>query len=338
MRISVAMATYNGETFIKEQLDSLIGQTLQPSELVVSDDGSSDATLEIIREFQQHAPFPVRILDKSERLGFADNFLHAAAACQHDLVAFCDQDDVWLPEKLEIGCRRIERDDSLLAIHPLTITDAQLNPTGLWTQEIPGDWLAEALELNPYATGWGNTMLFRRELVTLIARDRRPRQPEHPERPLSHDTWIYVLAAALGRVSQIGAPLILYRQHSDAVTGAAHPTLRQRLAKKIGVPMARMREQAIFDDRMAALFDTFAQAPANAFTDQARRAAIRFAERHDFLRTRIETFEGKSARSRLAAYRRLPHLPSDWPARRSTRLKEFVLGVAGMRRWLAAEL
>lgn len=336
MRISVAMATYNGEMFLQEQIDSLVAQTLQPSELVVSDDGSSDATLEIVRAFQQRAPFDVRILDKSERLGFADNFLHAAAACRYELVAFCDQDDVWLPTKLETGYRRIDRDDSLLALHPLTMTDVHLTPISLWTQEISGDWLAEPLELNPYATGWGNTMLFRRELATLIARERRPRQPEHPERPLSHDTWIYVLAAALGRVSQIGAPLILYRQHSGAAMGAAHPTRRQRLAKMIGVPMARMREQAIFDDRMAALFRSFAETHVNAFADPARRAAARFIERRDFLRTRIATFEGKSLRSRFAAYRRLPQLPSDWPARRSARVKEFVLGVGGLSRWLAA--
>ena len=95
------MATFNGERFLAEQLHSIADQIVTPAELVVSDDGSTDGTLAILQEFAQGAPFPVRVLPPHPRLGFADNFLHAVEACQCDLVALCDQDDVWNERKLE---------------------------------------------------------------------------------------------------------------------------------------------------------------------------------------------------------------------------------------------
>jgi glycosyltransferase involved in cell wall biosynthesis len=149
MPISVALATYNGARYLREQLESLVVQRVRPAELVVGDDGSNDDTPLILQAFAQTAPFPVRFMPKGERRGFADNFLGIAAACTHDLVAFCDQDDVWLPGKLEAGLARIEADRSLLALHRLTTTNEALQPTGLWTQGIEKDAVFEPLALDP---------------------------------------------------------------------------------------------------------------------------------------------------------------------------------------------
>src|SRR4051794_24013189 len=110
--ISVAMATFNGEAFLAEQLDSIARQTQQPMKLVVRDDGSSDGTLSILRRFAEHAPFPVRILPAGPRLGYPDNFLTVADACGGDYVSFCDQDDVWLPQKLQVVAETIARAES----------------------------------------------------------------------------------------------------------------------------------------------------------------------------------------------------------------------------------
>ncbi|HZD75966.1 MAG TPA: glycosyltransferase, partial [Acidobacteriaceae bacterium] len=84
--ISVAMPTYNGERFLREQLDSLVRQTLLPVELVVCDDGSTDSTVEILRRFVTSAPFPVRLYQNDTRLGPGFNFLSALARCAGDLV------------------------------------------------------------------------------------------------------------------------------------------------------------------------------------------------------------------------------------------------------------
>src|SRR5581483_5816839 len=100
MRISIAMATYNGGQFIREQLDSLSRQTFLPCELVVCDDGSTDHTLAIVETFAASAPFAVRIHRNKKRLGFGPNFLKAASLCDGEVIAFSDQDDVWLETKL----------------------------------------------------------------------------------------------------------------------------------------------------------------------------------------------------------------------------------------------
>src|SRR5688572_21775594 len=98
--VSIALASYNGAKYIGQQLQSLADQTKPPLEVVVSDDGSTDGTPQVVERFAARAPFPVILLEQKARLGFADNFLAAAQACSGKAIAFCDHDDVWLPEKL----------------------------------------------------------------------------------------------------------------------------------------------------------------------------------------------------------------------------------------------
>lgn len=334
MLISVAMATYNGAQFLREQLDSVSAQTVQPAELVVSDDGSTDDTIAIVRAFAETVAFPVRIVEKQERLGFADNFLHAAGACRSELIAFCDQDDVWLPTKLKTGLERIEKDGSLLAMHRLLVSTEALEPTGVWDQGIYSDAAFDPLVLDPHITGWGNTMLFRRELLTVISPALRPRQPESPERILSHDTWIYVLAAALGRVSHIMEPLIRYRQHGRNAMGVQHATMRERLLTKFTVPMLRYHEQRLFYDRMAILLGGLAHAADTGFSDAARAAERQFIERRDILATRIKIYESKTIGSRLRAYQMLRVAPRNPPVWVGSYAKDLVLGVGGVHSFL----
>jgi len=100
--VSIALATFNGEKYLVPQLESLAGQSQLPAELIISDDCSVDRTLEIARDFAGRAPFPVRILRNERRIGFRANFMRAVEHCGSDLVAFCDQDDIWEPEKLAV--------------------------------------------------------------------------------------------------------------------------------------------------------------------------------------------------------------------------------------------
>ena len=101
LSLSVALASYNGERYIAEQLDSIARQTRLPDELIISDDASTDSTPAIVHEFAQRVPFPVRFL-QHERLGSTGNFELAIAACQGDIIFLCDQDDVWYPNKIEV--------------------------------------------------------------------------------------------------------------------------------------------------------------------------------------------------------------------------------------------
>jgi len=333
MKVSVALATYNGSRFLREQLCSLAGQTLLPSELVVSDDGSSDATVAIVQDFARSAPFPVIVVDKRERLGFSDNFLNAAESCRHELIAFCDQDDVWLPNKLEVSAGRITSDGSLLAMHPLTVTDETLKPTGLhWDQEIRVEKAYEPLELNPYFNGWGNSMTFRRELVHLFPRQRRPQQPERPGSPLSHDQWIYTLAAALGRVSHITAPLLLYRQHGLNAEGVELPKMPPRLVRMGAVPLFQFREKALLYRRFSDLFGELSGADG-PFREAAAKAEQRFGERSGRWAARAALFEEPSFTSRLQSYHDHQRLSDPRQPLRG-RVKDLVLGVSGLNKVL----
>lgn len=326
--ISVAMATYNGERYIEEQLASLASQYYLPSELVVSDDGSTDTTLDIIERFAKIAPFPVRVLPKHERLGFSDNFLNAAEHCRGAYIAFCDQDDKWLPQKLRDQMERILADDSMLSMHSLTVVDFCLEPMAfVFRQDIERDFTYEPLDLNPYCTGWGNSMVFSSNLVRLIARSERPKQPER-DLPLSHDTWVYVLAAGLGRVSHMADPLLLYRQHSTSVYGVGPMPLRIRIRAAITVPRARLIEERDFDQTMSALFSEISSShPALKVASGAASRA--YEQRVALCEARLQTYEGRNCRARLRAYHSSRKCAHYHPTAQSS-LKEMIFGVFGL--------
>jgi len=128
--ISIALATYNGGAYIQEQLDSLASQLLLPMELVVSDDGSNDQTIELIQNFSMVAPFPVKLVQNRERLGYGLNFLNAASLCAGSHIAFCDQDDVWLPQKIARISTILQSGSFDLVAHSAKVVDRQLNWLG----------------------------------------------------------------------------------------------------------------------------------------------------------------------------------------------------------------
>ncbi len=113
MTISVAMCTFNGARFLRAQLESIARQRRPPDELVICDDGSSDGSVEILREFAAGASFSIRIFCNEKNLGSTQNFEKAIQLCKGDLIALCDQDDIWLPEKLSRLLQIFEQDSSL---------------------------------------------------------------------------------------------------------------------------------------------------------------------------------------------------------------------------------
>lgn len=114
MTLSVVIATYNGEKFLREQLDSVLAQTLMPDEIIVSDDGSTDVTWAIMEEYQKRYPKLFRLYRNEKGLGPHENFKHAFQHVTCDLVAPCDQDDIWMPEKLERCVAALDEHTSLV--------------------------------------------------------------------------------------------------------------------------------------------------------------------------------------------------------------------------------
>lgn len=246
--ISVAMATYNGERYLSEQLDSIARQTLLPDELVVCDDQSSDSTRAVVENFGQTAPFPVHFHENSQRLHFADNFLQAAARCQGDYVAFCDQDDVWLPEKLERVAEAFDRTGAALVAHQaLSFTEGSDREESFQFAH-HGVLLSD--DLFPWHFFFGFACTFRRDLLDVSPAELRPFDVIDPRRRLAHDRWITFLATMRGVVVALPDELTRYRQHdtnesgwmrSGRSAGAAYSAARNRFAYNLAKHLSAAR-------------------------------------------------------------------------------------------------
>lgn len=224
--ISVAMATFNGARFIGEQLASLARQTCLPMELVVSDDGSTDATGEIVADFARTAPFPVHFHRNAANLGYETNFLRATTLCRGTVIAFCDQDDVWLPRKLERCGAPFARPETSLVTHRYEFVDRALTPTGRYDPDIGRDEVLPPFAAWPWRTYRGFAILIRAELLGLLQTQERPASyflPEPPERagPMAHDQWAWFLGGVFGTRHIIAESLALYRQHGGNLFGAS---------------------------------------------------------------------------------------------------------------------
>ena len=289
-RFSIALATFNGEAYIGEQLDSLARQILLPDELVVCDDGSVDNTVAIVQEFQNAAPFSVKIHQNSKRLGFADNFLQAATKCSGDWVAFCDQDDIWFPEKLLSVSEAIQNSrasDLMLVTHSVQMVSEDFSPKNCQSDsrrhraKATDTWSAVALgglstlnsskdrtiRPNCHPGFWvlpGFTCVFRRELVTCFDWKVRPRSYDGNDPSQGHDRWICMLANAVGSVHHIAKPLALYRRHDAALTGYyERKSLGERIALSRQVGAERYAFMADVARESAAVLLTLAQSAAN---------------------------------------------------------------------------
>ena len=223
-RISIAMATYNGAGFLREQLESLANQTLAPDELVVCDDQSSDATVEVVREFARNAPFAVHVHINEERLGWRGNFIKAAGLCSHELIAFCDQDDIWYAGKLSTIVRDFDDRSVMLVHHNADLVDERGIAYGTLSPVTSEKRSILALSRpTPWSNPLGLTMIFRSALVRY--NDLWPASVDLavPGQRAAHDQWFYFLATNLGTVVATPERLLGYRQHQGNSVGWKTP-------------------------------------------------------------------------------------------------------------------
>ena len=208
VKISVIMCTYNGAAYLGEQLDSLRTQTLPPYELVVQDDGSTDGTMDLLRDYQrQHPGLRIRLFANPERLGYNRNFLTAVQRAEGDLIACCDQDDVWHADKLEVLAR--ELGDAPLVFHNSTLMTNDRRELGLLhTRPLPP--VIPSLGAMLYPRAYGHQIMFRRELLPTLARFI----PDG----ISYDYLIYTVAAAAGPLRYVHQSLVQWRRHTEATT------------------------------------------------------------------------------------------------------------------------
>jgi glycosyltransferase involved in cell wall biosynthesis len=223
-RVSIAMTTYNGAAYLQEQLDSLAAQSRPPAELVVGDDGSADTTIDILQRFAATAPFVVRVLRNPQRLGYRANFMNVARQCTGDLISFCDQDDVWRPDKLSKVVAAFEQTDVLMAFHNSLIVDAARHPVSPFYGVPPMPAVAARLTLSPWMFSYGFTQTFRAELLPAASLSGMMMDPLHPSELIGHDVFFFILAAGLGCIAYLDEPLVEYRQHGKNVFGSGKRT------------------------------------------------------------------------------------------------------------------
>lgn len=220
-RIDILLATYNGAKYLPEQLASLAHQTHGDWRLLVRDDGSSDGTLEVVRAWAETVPQPVEIVEDGRKgLGASQNFATLMSHSDAPYFAFCDQDDAWLPEKLEVMLRAVgaEREDiPVLAFSDLLVVDDAL------TQVAPSFW--ELSRIDPAAGDTQINRLMARNCVTGCASLGNAALREQglpvPAAARMHDWWLAMVASAFGKLVPVRQPTIRYRQHGGNVVGAA---------------------------------------------------------------------------------------------------------------------
>ena len=235
--ISIAMATYNGERFLEEQLRTLTEQVRLPDEVVICDDGSTDRTPEILVQFAKRSPFPVRVVINDQRLNWRANFLKAASLCTSDYIAFCDQDDVWRPEKLDVASRYLDSDRCILLQHAYRLIDDD------------GNFISDSIKYVqagrevPWRINFGFSQIFHRSLLEFshlweLSVDL------YDDARMGHDNWIAFLSSLFDKTLVIDDVLVSYRQHNANASGFSHPATSLDINRNLSVILSRFYSRA----------------------------------------------------------------------------------------------
>ena len=206
--ISVAMATFNGEKYISEQLDSIIAQLGGEDELIISDDKSSDNTVEIVKGY----------MDTDDRIklfsnlnsGVINNFENAIKLCNNEIVFLCDQDDVWVKNKVAVTKKYFENDNELMVVvSDAYVTDDKLNVIidSFYKSRNSKKGVVRNIIKNSYL---GCTMAFRQSA--------KPYFLPIPSNIGMHDMWIGISMEMFGKTQFIAEKLVYYRRHESTVT------------------------------------------------------------------------------------------------------------------------
>ena len=219
--ISIAMPTYNGGKYLREQLDSIYAQTLLPDEVIVVDDCSTDDTIEILEEYRvKHG---LKYFQNEQNLGYNKNFEKAITLCSGDYIALSDQDDIWLPSKIE-KCYNVLK--GLDADTPSLVSCFSSTDRGILLNrrpkhiEIIGTWKHN---LSRY-TSQGCTLMFNRKLIEYIIPFNMG---------VMYDAYIGFVASLLGNRYYIGEALMYYRIHSNNSFAVDTPSMVERFKRNL---------------------------------------------------------------------------------------------------------
>lgn len=218
---AVVIATYNGEKYILEQIESVINQTRKPDYIVISDDNSKDRTIDICQKALSTCGIPYNIVYNKGNKGVVNNFFNGINFCKQDIIFFSDQDDIWLNGKIESAMNIFEKySECVLVIHNAFIMKRD--------KKKKSETIFEKYDINTLFDSIGK---FKKELYwnrliqknfavgMCMAINKRIAHIQHEDLNIYHDVWFNVLCAALGEIYCLTEPMAYYRLHKDNVQG-----------------------------------------------------------------------------------------------------------------------
>jgi glycosyltransferase involved in cell wall biosynthesis/polysaccharide pyruvyl transferase WcaK-like protein len=256
--VDILMATYCGEAFVREQIDSVFGQSCRDWRLIVRDDGSTDGTRAILERYARDHPGRIVLLADYERLGACANFARLLEHARSPYVMFCDQDDVWLPKKIELSLDRMRLVEEqhganrpVLLYTDLVPVHRDLRPMGASYWQVRG--------LSPHKVALPRLLVQNVPMGCTTVLNRALANQCIPISPAAvmHDHWVTLVAAAIGVLHYLDEVTVLYRQHAGNQTGSEpHGGRRflRSLRRGLGAYRARCYK---YVDQAAALRDRF---------------------------------------------------------------------------------
>lgn len=318
---SVAMCTYNGARYLEEQLESIASQSQPPDEIVICDDGSTDHTCEIIETFSSKREGLVRFQKNIHRLGYTKNFEKAISLCKGDIIFLSDQDDVWLPKKVEkVSHVFAEEENCGLVAVDATVTDEELRPKGTTLLRSRAGGLSDRrsfAHLYAQSFKYGCTLAFRASLRKILL-------------PISshwgHDNWICFISSIFSKVVMIEEPLMLYRRHA-AGSGANDSLDLDKWAELLAAyKKSKLRDYHADWEQWRAMYSHLLPIFASGMTAAPLRASMwAHASAQSRIKARLEFSE---RRLQLAAKPRPTRI---WPAVRILLTGDYHEYVSGWR-------
>ena len=245
MSIAILLATYNSERYLHDLLDSLFTQTITDFKCYVHDDGSTDGTKDIIKDYSERYRGSIQVLEYAPTGSAKANFLSMLQYVEEEYVMFCDHDDVWKNDKIESSLNKIkeiEGTEPALVFGDMVVVDEKLNvihPSFMqYTGINPNNTSLNMLLVSNVVPGC--TVIMNKKLYTIV---RKCADYSHIR---MHDQWCAMVAASTGKVVYLNKPTLLYRQHIDNVKGAGKQ--KSKMGKIIYI-IKRLTSLSFFKER-----------------------------------------------------------------------------------------
>lgn len=253
-KIAILLATYNGEKYISEQIDSILEQTDKDWMLYIHDDGSKDRTVDILEKYVKQYPEQIAIVEGASTGGAKQNFFYLFSQVEAPYYMCCDQDDVWLPEKIEVTKKEmthLEKGDEqlpCLVFTELKVVDESLNIISDKMSQYQG------LDCNKLSLNRAliqNVVTGCTMMVNRVLRDELMKVTDYTD-VLMHDWWAMLVATRFGKVSFVETATILYRQHGNNGVGAQNSNSLLYMLKRmlqgddIKRSLLNTRKQAVY--------------------------------------------------------------------------------------------